>query len=143
MIRYSSSFGHLKLTDFQGFCADWPVPLSPHSLLKVLEASSHAIVAIEEPSGKVVGFITALSDGILSAYISMLEVLPDFKSQGIGSELIRQMLEEYRNLYMVDLLCDAESVPFYERFGLVPLQGMALRRYERLKFLSDADPPKI
>ncbi len=135
MIRYMSALGHLKPTDIQGFFADWPKPLSPLALLKILDGSDHYILAVDEPAGRVVGFITAISDGVLSAYIPLLEVLPEFKGQGIGSELVRRMLEELRNLYMVDAVCDPDVVPFYERFGMKQLSGMALRRYEKLEQL--------
>ena len=38
------------------------------------------------------GFITATSDGALSAAIRLLEVLEAYQGQGIGSELLRRML---------------------------------------------------
>ena len=57
----------------------------------------------------VVGFVTAVSDGVLSAYIPLLEVLPEYQDRGIGSELMRRILEQLDDLYMVDVLCDAES----------------------------------
>ena len=42
------------------------------------------IIAIDENTNQVVGFVTAISDGVLSAYIPFLEVLPEYKSIGIG-----------------------------------------------------------
>ena len=36
-----------------------------------------------DDAGRVVGFVTAISDGVLSAYIPLLEVLPEY--QGAGS----------------------------------------------------------
>ena len=65
-----------------------------------------------------VGFITAISDGVLSAFIPLLEVLPA-PGPGIGSELVRRMLSELEDFYMVDLVCDPELEPFYRRFELI------------------------
>ncbi len=78
--------------------------------------------------GSVVGFVTAVSDGVLSAFIPLLEVLPDRRGQGIGSELVRRILAELDSFYMVDLVCDPELEPFYQRFEMMLLSGMALRR---------------
>jgi GNAT superfamily N-acetyltransferase len=78
-----------------------------------------------------VGFITAISDGVLAAYIPLLEVLPAWQGQGIGAELVRRMQAQLQRFYMVDLLCDPEVQPFYERLGLHRATGMLLRNYDR------------
>ena len=88
------------------------------------------VIAIDEHSNKVVGFITAISDGVLSAYIPFLEVLPEYKNKGIGKKLVKQMLQELDNIYMVDLCCDDDLVPFYEKFGVIKVNGMVVRNYE-------------
>ena len=77
---------------------------------------------------RVVGFITAISDGVLAAYIPLLEVLPDYRGQGIGTELVRRLLHKLNGLYMVDVLCDPGLQPFYARLGMLPSTGMMIRR---------------
>jgi ribosomal protein S18 acetylase RimI-like enzyme len=72
-----------------------------------------------------------VSDGVSCAYIPHLEVLPAYQGQGIGTELIRQMLAKFRQLYMIDLICDPELQPFYERFGMHKVTGMVVRNYDR------------
>ena len=78
--------------------------------------------------GRVVGFITAISDGVLSAFIPLLEVLPEYQGRGIGSELVKRMLRELEDFYMVDLVCDPELESFYARFELILLTSMGMRR---------------
>ncbi|MEO1646818.1 MAG: GNAT family N-acetyltransferase [Chloroflexota bacterium] len=82
-----------------------------------------------EKDNQVVGFITAISDGVLTAFIPLLEVLPDYQERGIGSELMRRMLNSLDYLYSVDLLCDAPLQAYYERFGMQSALGMAQRNY--------------
>jgi predicted N-acetyltransferase YhbS len=77
--------------------------------------------------GRLVGFINAISDGVLAAYLPLLEVLPEYQHRGIGSELARRMFDALGHLYMVVLVCDPELATFYERFGMVQLAGMARR----------------
>ncbi len=38
---------------------------------------------IDDINNKVVGFITAISDGVISAYIPLLEVLPKYQNMKI------------------------------------------------------------
>ena len=78
-------------------------------------------------AGRVVGFVSAIGDGVLAAYLSCLEVLAPWQGQGIGSELVRRVLAELEPRYMVDLVCDEDLVPFYERLGLVPYRAMIRR----------------
>jgi GNAT superfamily N-acetyltransferase len=76
-----------------------------------------------------VGFITAISDGVLSAFVSLLEVLPSHQRTGIGTALVRHLLVQLEGLYSISLHCDAGLRSFYERLGLKPLSGMAIRDY--------------
>ena len=41
------------------------------------------------------------------------------------------MIETLKNLYMVDLLCDEDVMPFYDRLHMFRCKGMCLRNYER------------
>ncbi len=53
-------------------------------------------------------FINAISDRVLSAFVPLLEVLPEYQRRGIGSTLVETMLAQLGDLYMVDLVADAE-----------------------------------
>lgn len=130
MVTYRDSLGPDRADDLHGFFVGWPQPPSPETHLAVLASSDHLVLAIDEPTGDVVGFITAISDGVLSAYISFLEVLPDYQRQGIGSELMRRLLRQLRVLYAIDLLCDPGLQSFYARLGMTPATGMTIRRHE-------------
>ena len=110
----------------------WPQPPTPERHLELLERSDHVVLA-RDATGRVVGFVTAISDGVLSAYIPLLEVLPECQGRGIGSELIRRMLARLEHLYMVDVVCDAELVPFYRRLGLEDrVRAMSVRNRDAL-----------
>jgi N-acetylglutamate synthase and related acetyltransferases len=130
MIQYTDSLEKITALQLQGgFFEGWPTPPSAESHLRILQQSSFVVLAVAE-SGDVVGFITAISDGVSCAYIPHLEVLPAYRHQGIGSQLIRRMIAELKSFYMVDLICDADLKPFYEKVGMIALTGMALRNYD-------------
>lgn len=100
-------------------------------MLEILKGSTHVVLAIDDESGHVIGFINAVGDGILAAYIPLLEVLPDFQHRKIGTELVRRMIDKLKGYYMVDLMCDDDLRPFYERFGMKPAGGMVIRNFKR------------
>ena len=130
MIEYTSSLEHITEEIIEdGFFVGWPNPPSKKSHLKILKGSYCVWLAIDK--NKVIGFITAVSDGVLSAYIPLLEVLPEYQNQGIGSELVSRMLESLRHLYMIDLLCDEDLQKYYSKFKMVNATGSLLRNYER------------
>ena len=66
-----------------GFFGGWGSPPSLDEHVALLRGSSHVALALDDD--RVVGFANALSDGILSAYIPLLEVLPPYRRQGTGS----------------------------------------------------------
>lgn len=129
-IAYSHSSANLTASQLHGFFAGWPNPPAPETHLRLLRQSDEVVLAIEDGTGMVVGFITALTDRTLSAFIPLLEVLPSHQHRGIGGELARRMIVRLENLYSIDLLCDPAVQPFYDRLGLRPATGMMLRRYQ-------------
>ena len=56
--------------------------IGPPTHLKLLDNSSKVVLALDEQFNQIVGFITAISDGVLSAY----------KSKGNSKELNNGML---------------------------------------------------
>lgn len=131
MISYTDSLARISAGNIGGFFVGWPNPPSPETHLKLLRNSDHVVLALDEETGNAVGFVTAISDGVLSAYIPLLEVLPAFQGQGIGRELLRRLLEKLKGLYMVDAICDPELQPFYERLGMRKYTGMTVRRLDK------------
>lgn len=126
MIRYSDTVDTIEADRLTGFFVGWPTPASPEQHLAVLRGSYRAVVAIDEETDRVVGFINMISDGVLTAFVPWLEVLPEYQGQGIGSELMRRILADTKHLYSVDLLCEAPLQPYYERFGMLRIPGMTL-----------------
>jgi ribosomal protein S18 acetylase RimI-like enzyme len=127
VIEYVTSVDGVDADDLEGFFVGWPTPPSRERHLELLRGSEHVVLARDAASGHVVGFVTAVGDGVLSAFIPLLEVLPEHQGHGVGTELVRRLLALLEGRYMVDLCCDEELVPFYERFGMIRLTAMARR----------------
>jgi ribosomal protein S18 acetylase RimI-like enzyme len=131
MITYTSSAESATPARLVGFFVGWPNPPTPRTHQKILQSSDEIVLAMDDENDRIVGFITAISDGIISAYIPLLEVLPEYQGKGIGGELVKQLTARLADLYMIDLSCDENVQAFYTPFGFTSSHGMAKRNYQR------------
>lgn len=127
--QYSDQLKTMSIAN--GFFEGWPNPPSKEIHRKILENSYAAFVAIDPLTKKIIGFINIISDGVLSAYVPLLEVIPAYRKQGIGKELVETAFLELQNLYMIDLSCDDALVSFYKELGMHQTNGMIKRNFKK------------
>jgi ribosomal protein S18 acetylase RimI-like enzyme len=127
MISYSRSIEHLNRSDLSGFLAHWDFQPPAGTLFEMLNQSDELILAREVESSVLCGYITALSDGVACAYISALEVRPEYRRRGIGSTLLKQMVERL-DVFGVYLSCAPKMAPFYQAAGFTSVTGMGKRK---------------
>ncbi len=127
-ITYTDDVDSVSQEQLQGFFAGWPEHPSPKQHLTLLKRSDTVWLAFDQDC--CVGFINALSDQVLFAYIPLLEVRPGYQGRGIGKELVKRMLTSLKDLYAVDVVCDESVAPFYDGLGLSRCVGMVKRNYE-------------
>lgn len=128
-IRYQKTCECVTPEQLTGFFTHWRNLRTPAEHLAILHGSDYVVLAIDERSGNVVGFVTALTDGVQAAFIPLLEVLPHYRGRGVGSELMRRVLDLLKDISSVDLTCNLGMQPFYARFGMKPSVGAVLRNY--------------
>jgi ribosomal protein S18 acetylase RimI-like enzyme len=127
MIIYSASLENLSDADLEGFLAHWDFTPPQGTLLAMLKGSTAVILARDEESSTLCGYVAALSDGVVCGYISALEVRPAFRKQGIGTALLTRMTEQLC-VYGTYLSCAPAMVPFYESIGFTRVAGMTKRK---------------
>ena len=128
-IEYSTTKEDLINLDVRGFFDDWPVKPSDAVLRESILNADYIVLAIDIEKKKLAGYITALSDRVLAAYIPFLEVEKGYRRKGIGHALLAKMLEELRDLYMIDLVCDKDVAGFYAEAGFESWHAMIKRNY--------------
>lgn len=78
MISYHVYSGELKQTEIgAGFFPGWSNPPSKEKHGAIWEKSYQAVLAADEKEKKIVGFITAISDEVLSAYLPFWKRCPN------------------------------------------------------------------
>ena len=95
---------------------------NPTMLQNALEHSLFLISARDE-EGNLIGFLRAVGDGYSIIYIQDIIVLPEYQRQGIGTQLLRQTLEYFKEVYQMILTTDSElkTLAFYESNGFTAL----------------------
>ncbi|MGN6147002.1 MAG: GNAT family N-acetyltransferase [Rhizomicrobium sp.] len=123
-------YGGHDLPKASDFFVGWPNRPSQALFEQLMRGSAVVVTAIDRDQKKVVGFATCITDGVLAAYIPFLEVSPKYHGLGIGTALVRRVLDKVGPIYMTDLVCDRALEPFYERLGFTPNLAMSIRQYE-------------
>ena len=106
---------------------------NPTMLKNALEHSLFLISA-RDKDGKLIGFLRAVGDGYSIVYIQDIIVLPEYQRQGIGTQLLRQTLEHFKEVYQMILTTDSElkTIAFYESNGFT-----ALSKYGCTSFMAN------
>lgn len=73
MMRYKNTLVGITSDMLNGFFVDWPNPPNSQTHLKLLTNSSKVVIALDDHTKQVVGFITAISDGVLSPTFRFLK----------------------------------------------------------------------
>ena len=89
----------------------------PETVEKAYANSLCTLAAYED--GKPVGVIRAVGDGHTILFIQDLLVYPEYQRKGIGTGLMKAMLERYAHVYQIELATDntEKTVAFYKSFG--------------------------
>ena len=92
---------------------------------QMLEQSlSHSLAIYLALDGDaVVGLIRLVGDGFSSVLVQDLIVLPSYQRQGIGSSLMKEALEDFKEAYQVQLATEQteKNVVFYRSMGFETL----------------------
>lgn len=94
----------------------WPESVNDPERISRIIAGSHCYVVAMQ--GKdVAGFGRALSDRTGDAYIHDVNVREDFRNHGLGSRIVRMLIERLKQdgITWVGLIAEANSHTFYEK----------------------------
>ena len=80
---------------------------------------------------RIIGYARILGDGITTIIIQDLLIRTEYQRIGRGSELLRYILEEYKNIRQIYVICDDQAYlnQFYEKNGFKEIQKYSERCY--------------
>ncbi len=83
----------------------------------VLAMKKYASVYSAWHNQKLVGLISTMDDGIMTAYTHYLLVNPSYQGKGIGRRLINMTKEHYKDYTTLILISYNKEVDFYKHCG--------------------------
>jgi len=90
--------------------------LNKEQLVQAMAQSWHVIYAYDQE--KLVGTGRVVSDGVINAYLCGLGVDPDYRKQGIGTEISRRLAEQcHRSNLHIQFFCEEDLVSYYTKMG--------------------------
>lgn len=128
-IFFSAVFKPDYIFNTNDFFIGWKNKPDHTKFVNAIKNQDYKILAIEKSQQRIVGFSYAISDCYLSAYIPLLEVIPDYQGKGIGTKLIKYLVDQLKGTYMIDLCCDEDLIPFYESLNFQKSYAMLKRNY--------------
>jgi aralkylamine N-acetyltransferase len=86
---------------------------------------SFCFMIAREENGQIVAMGRAISDGASDAYIQDVVVLPPYRGQGVGRELMRRIVDccLSHKIRWIGLLAEPGTHAFYEDIGFSQLEG--------------------
>ena len=88
------------------------------------QALSHSLATYLARDGeKIVGLVRLVGDGFSSVFVQDLIVLPSYQRQGIGSNLMKEALADYKDAYQIQLATEQteKNLGFYRSLGFETL----------------------
>lgn len=66
---------------------------------------------------RLIGLVSAMDDGALTAYVHYLLVDPEYQKRGVGRKLMEMVKDEYSGYKKICLIAENDAVKFYETCG--------------------------
>ena len=84
---------------------------------------------------KLIGVIRIVGDGFSVVFIQDLLVLPEYQRMGIGTALLKKIMEEYSGVYQLHLLTDntEKTIAFYKNLGFVMDTDVDCRMFSKYR----------
>ena len=101
----------------------------PAALRRGYENSLLVLAAYED--GNLAGIIRAVGDGATVVFIQDILVFPEYQRKGVGSALLRAVLDKYAGVRQVELVTDntEKTVAFYQSMGFHDLSELGCRGF--------------
>lgn len=104
----------------------------PETLKKGFENSILTLAAYED--GQLLGIIRTVGDGQTIEFIQDILIFPTHQRKGVGSALMRAVLDRYRHVRQIKLTSDdtPEAIGFYTAMGFRQLGGCTFDYWENI-----------
>jgi len=112
--KMTKDFSEEELKDLF-LSVNWSSGNYPKKLIIAMRNSSSVFTAWD--GDKLVGLINVLADGIMTAYVHYLLIMPEYQHIGIGEKLVKMVSENYKDYLRIVLIAYDKEIGFYKHCG--------------------------
>ena len=105
----------------------------PEMLKKAYAGSLCTLAAYEDET--LTGIIRCVGDGYSILFIQDILVYPEYQRRGIGTALMKAVLEKYSHVYQIELATDntEKTIAFYKSFGFHNLSDIGCCGFMKIR----------
>ena len=102
----------------------WKDKYNSSSIKFLIKGSYKFAVVIKKDEGRAIGMGRLISDGVSDAYIQDLVVLPKYRDQGIGKQLVEFLLQHCisKGILWIGLIAEPGQDRFYLAMNFYPMK---------------------
>lgn len=103
----------------------WQESEEAREIIPSMISGSYCFMVARSIEGRIIGMARVISDGFSDAYIQDVVVLPTYRGQGIGRELVRRLTQfcVSHKIAWIGLVAEPGTQELYEELGFGPLVG--------------------
>ena len=131
-IRAYTEYNEAEILDLYASVGWTAYTDDPAALKNGFANSLLTLAAYEEVT--LLGLIRVVGDGHTVVFVQDILVYPQFQRRGIGSALLREVLNRYANVRQIELLTDdtPETMAFYRSMGFQELTEIGCRGFMKI-----------
>ena len=111
----------------------WTNYLERIGILEEAYANSLCVLGAYD-ADRLVGIIRAVGDGQTIVFVQDIIVLPEYQRKGIGTKLLKAVMDKYSDVYQMELLTDntEKTKAFYRSVGFSTSDDMGCVAFIRM-----------
>jgi aralkylamine N-acetyltransferase len=103
----------------------WREEWDDAAIQPLISGSFAFVVAVESSTGQAVGMGRAIADGVSDAYLQDVVVMPDYRRQGIGRQIVGELIRHCTEagISWIGVIAEPGSDGLYAALGFIELTG--------------------
>ena len=130
-IREYKTYNEKEILSLYGAVGRTAYTKDPAALRRGYEQSLFVLAAYERQD--LLGIIRVVGDGATVVFVQDILVYPEQQRKGVGTALLRAVLERYADVRQIELVTDdtEKTVAFYQSMGFRELSELGCRGFMR------------
>ena len=128
-------YGNFQLEEITNLyqSVGWTNYLERIGILEEAYANSLCVIGAYD-NEKLVGIIRAVGDGLTIVFVQDIIILPEYQRKGIGTKLLKAVMDKYSDVYQMELLTDnmEKTKAFYRSVGFSASDDMGCVAFIRM-----------